>query len=62
MTKNEIKNLENKLKKKTGEDKLPKDELGKASNSSKFNSSQFIKLANELKKILFDDEQFVPSG
>lgn len=53
--KKDIKELEKKLRAMTGEDKLPKGEIDKAGSKKPFNSSAFIKLAKEVKKI-FEEE------
>ncbi|MGI8419157.1 MAG: hypothetical protein ACR2LN_00775 [Candidatus Levyibacteriota bacterium] len=53
--KNDIKVLENKLKKITGEDSLPYGELDKNPPIKSFNASAFTKLAKEVKKIMTED-------
>lgn len=58
--KKNIKELEEELKKKTGEDKLPKEEIIKTKNN--FNSSTFLKLAKEVKKIFVEDERYTNSA
>ena len=57
--KTNIKDLEKELKKKTGEDKLPEEEILKSKNT--FNSRAFIKLAKEVKKIFAEDEYYTNS-
>lgn len=53
--KKNVKELEEELKKKTGEDKISTGEIVKTKNN--FNSSTFLKLAKEVKKIFLEDER-----
>ncbi|MBU3978898.1 hypothetical protein KJ980_01470 [Patescibacteria group bacterium] len=53
--KKNIKDLEEKLKKITGEDKLPEGDITGKKNKKKFNASEFLKLAKEVGQILIDD-------
>lgn len=53
-TKN-IKELEEKLKKKTGEDKLPIGINAKISKKT-FNANEFLRLAREMRRIFSEDE------
>jgi hypothetical protein len=55
--KKDIKALEEKLKKMTGENTLPRGEITSTSNTSKkfFDSAGFLKLAKEVKKIFEED-------
>lgn len=53
--KKNIKELENKLKKMTGEDKLPYGDLEKVKEKKSFNASRFTKLAEEVNKIFTED-------
>ncbi len=53
--KKNIKDLENKLKKITGEDKLPKGEITDIKNRKHFDASGFTKIAGEVRKILTED-------
>ena len=53
--KKDIKELEEKLKTITGEDKLPKGEITETKSKKPFNASEFLKLANEVKKIFIED-------
>ena len=53
--KKDIKDLEERLKKITGEDKLPRGEITETKQKKSFNSSVFTKLAEEVKRILEED-------
>lgn len=53
--KKDIKELEKELKRKTGEDKLTEKAVLKTKNT--FNSSNFMKLAKEVRKIFAEDEK-----
>lgn len=53
--KRNIKDLEEKLKKKTGEDQLLKRGILDVKNT--FNSSTFLKLSKEVKKIFAEDKR-----
>lgn len=53
--KKDIKELEDKLKTITGEDKLPRGDISEKKSKKPFKSTQFLKLAEEVKRILEDD-------
>lgn len=53
--KKDIKTLEEKLKRITGEDKLPIGEMSTVSEKKNFDASSFVKLAKEVRKILTED-------
>ena len=58
----DIKSLEEKLKKRTGESDLPRKDLTKLNKKRIFDASKFTKLANELKKIFNEDEKYPNSA
>lgn len=51
-----IKELEEALRKKTGEDKLPVGIDAKTSKKA-FNASEFLRLAKEMRRIFSEDER-----
>jgi hypothetical protein len=54
----DIKSLEEKLKKSTGESDLPRKDITNTKKTKIFDASKFTKLASELKKIFTEDEQY----